>query len=437
MLISKDRAVKLFVFLSEIIGQDVIDKNDCLLGRLHDIPLRISDEIYPRAAGFIIERGILRKEYAYIEVNQMGSINEVFKVNVLKHQIVFDKNRPRYDLTLCRDILDQQVVDTDNQKVVRVNDVHLLRVDNQLYLAHVDVGLRALIRRLEWTPLVDAVVKSISPKSPYLKQEEFIPWKNTHVLRSGRYKNVLRLDVARQKLSQIPPTDLADIMEDLDIFEKISLFKSLDVDVQRKVFSDLATQEKQDLIDHLDDKEASSLLENIPADEATDLLLSLPKPITRRLMHRMQTKKSKKLRKLLGFAKDSAGGLMTTEYLFLMQDACVKDAVDLLKNNVEYPGNIYNIYIVDAEHRLLGSTSLRRFINEDPHIPILQTCYPRKIFVRTDDGMEEVALLLEKYKFTSIAVLNEADVLQGVITSDDVLEELIPLTWSKYKGKLT
>jgi sporulation protein YlmC with PRC-barrel domain len=188
--------VKLFVFLSEIIGQDVVDKNGRLIGRLSDIPLRISDEIYPRAAGLVIERGALRKEYAHIEINQMETINEAWKANVPKHQLTFNKNRPRYDLTLRRDILDQQVVDTDNQKVVRVNDVHLLRVDNQLYLAHVDVGLRALVRRLEWTPFVDAFIKTIFPKSPYLTEEDFIPWKNTHVLRAGRNKNVLQLDVA-------------------------------------------------------------------------------------------------------------------------------------------------------------------------------------------------------------------------------------------------
>jgi magnesium transporter len=225
-------------------------------------------------------------------------------------------------------------------------------------------------------------------------------------------------------------------MEDLDIFEQLSLFKSLDEQVQRKVFADLATQEKNDLIDQMDDREAVSLIENIPADEATDLLLSLPKDKTRQLMRLMETKTSKELRKLLGFAKDSAGGLMTTEYLSLKDDALVKDALSLIKENVSYPGNIYHIYLVDDKHHLLGSTSLRYFINEDPDTAIIATCYSPKVFVYTDDGMEEIALLLEKYKFSSIPVLDEEEVLQGVITSDDVMEELIALAWSKYKDKL-
>jgi magnesium transporter len=108
----------------------------------------------------------------------------------------------------------------------------------------------------------------------------------------------------------------------------------------------------------------------------------------------------------------------------------------MIKDHVNSPGNIYTLYVVDDEHRLVGSTSLRRFINEDPQRPILEVCFPKNVFVRTDDGMEEVALLLEKYKFLSIPVVDAHEVLQGVITTDDVMEELIALAWSKYKEKL-
>lgn len=429
--------MKLFIYLSEILNSRVADSNGVIIGKLHDIAMRISEEVYPRPEAYIVERGFIKKEYAHIKVDDVQEINKTFKLRIPIEDIQFKKTRLKYDFTLCNDILDQQVVDTDHQKVVRVNDVHLLRVDNNLYPAHVDIGLRALVRRLGWTYFIDMIVKLVSPQSNYLTREDFIPWKNTQVLTSGRYRNVLRLDVARKKLSQIPPTELAEIMEDLDIFEKSSLFKSLDVEVQRKVFADLATQEKNDLIDQMDDSEAVSLIENIPADEATDLLLSLPKEKTWQLMRLMESQTSRKLRKLLGFAKDSAGGLMTTEYLCLKEDALVKDAIKAIKDNVQYPGNIYHIYIIDDQQHLIGATSLRQFINADPDTPIMETCPPGKVFVHTDDGMEEIALLLEKYKFSSIPVLDEEEVLQGVITSDDVMEELIALAWSKYKEKLT
>src|SRR3989338_7903750 len=143
-----------------------------------------------------------------------------------------------------------------------------------------------------------------------------------------------------------------------------------------------------------------------------------------------------KLRKLLSFAKDSAGGLMTTEYLSLKPDATVAEAIAKIKDNTDFPGSFFFLYIIDDNHKYLGTTSLRRFINAEPATPLLRTCYPEDVHVYTEDDIEQVALLLERYKFSSIPVLNHEGILQGVITIADVMEELIALVWSKYKEKL-
>ena len=428
--------MQLFLYFSEILGADVVDAHHQWVGRLYDVTMRLNEEVFPLAEKIIVSRGVFRREFAVIPMTDVQEVDRPLRLRIPGERVVFQKASYPYDFSVRRNILDQQVVDTNGQKVVRVNDVHLLRVDNQIYLAHVDVGLRGLVRRLEWTGFVDAVVSRVAPHSPYLTQEELISWKNTHILTTGRTKGVLRSDVARKKLAKIPSAKLADIMEDLDVFEKVSLFKTFGKEVQRRVFTDMSPHEKEELIDQLSDQEAGNLLENIPADEATDLLHNLPKDRRRQLLRFMHSETSRKLRKLLGFAQDSAGGLMTTEYLSLPEDVLVKDAMALIKRSVDYPGNIFFIYIVDARHRLVGVTSLRRFINEPPEMLLMETCYPNRVFVRTDDEMEEVALLLEKYKFSSIPVLDEEDVLEGVITIDDILEELISLAWRKYKDQL-
>jgi len=428
---------KFFIYFSEILGKTVRDSHNRRAGCLCDVGIKINGEIYPKAAHLVLKRGLFIKKFAMIDWEEsVKEIGDFIKLKIDRQQIEYAAKRMNCDFSLCRDILDQQIVDIDNHKVVRVNDLHLLRVESHLYLAHVDVGTRGLVRRLEWTGWVDRIVRFFSPHSAFLTQEDFISWKNTQVLNLGRVKNVLRLDVARQKLSQIPPMELAEIMGDLDKVEKGHLFKSLDVELQRKVFTDLATAQQAELIDQLDDKESVSLLENIPADEAADLLLRLSKRKTRNLMKLMETRVSKKLSKLLGFSKDSAGGLMTTEYLTLPQGALVSDALRKIKENTDSPGNIYNIYIIDDQSRLLGFAPLRNFIDADPQLPLILFLDPNKIFVRTDDKMEHVAVLLEKYKFSVIPVLNKEDVLQGVITIDDVMEELISIAWSKYKEKL-
>ncbi len=428
--------MRLFIYLSEMLGRKVCDSNGRVIGRLTDVSMRLADEVFPRAESLIISRGFIVKQYMSVAIESFERLGKNLKIKKDAGQVNFKPEKLRVDFSLCRDILDQQVVDTHDQKVVRVNDVHLLRVDNQIYLAHVDVGLRGLVRRLGWQKFIDAIVKMIVPDSPYLKEEELISWRNSQALTLGRNKNVLRFNEAKRKLARIPPTQLAEIMEDLDIFEKLSLFKSFTFDLQKKVFTDLAPQEKEELIDQLTDREAADLIENIPSDEAVDLLADIPKEKSAKWLRLIHSATSKQLRKLLGFAQDSAGGLMTTEYLYLKRDALVGDAMAKIKKFVDYPGNIFHVYIVDDEHKLLGATSLRRFINEDDKKPLIETCYPKRIFVRTDDDVEEIALLLEKYKFSSIPVLDENDVLQGVITTDDVLEELISLAWTKYKDQL-
>ena len=433
---NNEATTKFFIYFSQILGREVVDHNNRCVGTLCDIAMKMNSEIYPKAAFLILKKGFVKKKFAQLNWDEIEELGEIIKLKTDLKKVAYESKRIKHDFSLCIDILDQQIVDINNRKVVRVNDVHLLRVENHLYLAHVDVGSRGLIRRLGWTKGIDRIIKFFSPHSPYLHQEELISWKNTQLLNLGRVKNVLRLDVTQQKLSQIHPMELVEIMKDLDTYEQCHLFRSLDVVVQRKVFAGLATIKQAELIEQLDEKEAASLIENIPSDEAADLLLKLPRRKTLKLMKVIETKTSKKLSRLLGFSKNSAGGLMTTEFISLPQNALVKDALQKVKENVQSPANIYHIYLVDEEQRLVGATALRHIISVDLETPLLQTCYPHKIFVHTDDGMEKVALLLEKYKISAIPVVNGNEILQGIITIDDVMEELISMAWKKYKEKL-
>jgi len=429
--------MKIFLYLSQIIGLEVLDSQGQWVGRLHDIAMNPSSDNYPKASDLILRRGSYPQEYARVSWEDITYIEEDIRLKVPENKITFSQEIPKFDFTLRRDIFDQQVVDIDDQRVVRVNDIHLLRVENQLYASHVDVGLRAIFRRLGWAGIVDFIVSRFNPKSPYLIHEELIHWKATQILpKLGRMKSLLKLEVSKNALASIPPAALADIIQDLDIFARVSLFKSLDTVLQNKVFTDMTLAYKEELIDQLSEREAAQLITNIPADEATDLLMKLPREKTLHLMGLLGSETNKKLRKLLSFAKDSAGGLMTTEYLYLKPDATVADAFNKIKENINFPGTIFFFYIVDDNHKYLGTTSLRRFFNEDPKTRLLDTCYPENIHVYTDDSVEQVALLLERHKSSSIPVLNNQDILQGIITIDDVLEELISLAWHKYKEKL-
>ena len=425
-----------FIYFSQIIGKKIVDNEGRFIGRFYDFSVALNNDIYPRAKGIILKKGFFLGQYSEIAITELDRLDDKIYLKCPASAVTFQKERINCEFGLRRDVLDQQVVDVENKKVVRVNDVHLLRVDNQFHIAHVDVGFRALIRRMDVEPLVDAVIRLVKPKADYLKAQDLVSWKNSQVLTLGNLKNVLKLDVARAKIAKIPPTALADIMRDLDVFEQASVFRTLSFDVQIKVFADMTLADKLGLVDQLDDKEVVLLISNIPSDEAADFMMGLPKVRMHQLFRLLETQTSKKLRKLLGFRKKSAGGLMAMEFLSLPKTANAGDAVVKIKASIDFPGSLTTIYVVDENGKYLGTTTIRKFINEDPARPILETCHPHKLFVRTDDGVEKLALLLEQYKYSAIPVLDKADILVGSITVDDVMEELIALAWGKYKDQI-
>ncbi len=426
-----------FVYFSRFLGKPVVDMDGVCFARVYDLAFNLNNDIYPKARGVVVRRGsFFGRSFAEIAFADIERMTDKVYLKVKRDAVVFSRVKVDGEFELRRDVLDQQVVDIENKKVVRVNDVHLLKVESQYHIAHVDVGLRAMVRRLDWEPFVDFMMGLINPGSSYLREEELISWKNTQVLVLGSKKNVLKLDLARAKLAKIPPTALAEIMGDLDVFEQALLFRSLAFDVQQKVFADMAADDKAGLVDQLEDKEIVALIAKIPSDEAADFLMGLPKERMHQLLRMMETQTSKKLRTLLGFHKDSAGGLMATEFLSLRIDATVGDAINKVKASVDTHASLTTIYIVDENNKYHGTTTIGKFINEDVAKEIMSTCHPQKVFVRTDDGMEEVALLLEQYKYSAIPVLDANDVLVGSITVDDVMEELIALAWGKYKDQL-
>ncbi len=428
--------MKIFVYFSELLKKEVVDINNNFVGKVNDIALNLTAEIYPKAIKLIISKGLFRRLFCEINWEDLQEFDGIIKLKTAINDLKFQKTAPQNDFSINVDFLDQQVVDTFNQKVVRVNDVHLLRVDNQLYLAHVEVGSRGLVRRLGWEIVIDFIVRLFNPRANYLSREDLISWKHTQPLSIGRTKNVIRLDIARQKLSQIPPPELKEIMLDLDRQQRISLFKSLDVNLKQKIFGDFGLEIQQEILDKLEDKEASLILEAIPADEAADLLLSLSREKVDKLLVVMETTKSKKLSQLLGYSSDSAGGLMTTEYISIDKNATVEQALQKLREFTSQAETIYYIFILDEQNHLVGITSLRRLLIASPGSSILETKFPKHIFVRTEDSAKEVAYLMDKYKCSAIPVVNKDNVMQGVITVDDVLAKVIPLAWRRLRKKI-
>jgi predicted transcriptional regulator/sporulation protein YlmC with PRC-barrel domain len=431
---NKMDAKRVFVYFSQVMDKPVIDKNGEMVGKIYDIVVKPS-EVYPISDSLIIRQGFPNRKYAVIiwsDILEMDS--EEVRLKIDKSKIIFiEKHDNREELTLRRDILDQQVVDTYNHKVIRVNDIHLLSVDHCLMAAHVDISLRGLIRRLGVEKFVDFFIRLVNKNAKYLKTEYLISWKYIQPLSINPASMTIKVDVPQKQFSNIPAADLGDIFLDLSINQQISLLKSLDLNTKARIFTHIDFKTQKSLIEELDHKEIAEILQRIPSDEAADFLEKLSKDKTEHLLSLMESKYSKKLSQLLGYSSDSAGGLMTTEYMAFLKDTPIESVLKQIKERTFKVEPSQFVYILDESNHLVGATNFRRLISADPQDHIQKAAFPKIYFVHLNSSVKEVAYLMEKYKYYAIPVVDENNALQGIITVDDILSQVISIAWRRLK----
>lgn len=428
----------MFNFFTQIMNWDVIDKHGRYVGWPFDLTVDFNGA-YPPVTGLTVQRGRFKKEYALFPWNQIHIVKnkneEVLQLRVSLESIKYSTVIPNIaESTIRRNILDQQVVDTYNRKVVRVNDVHMLRVDSSFRLAHVDVGMRGMVRRLGWESVIDKFLRLFNPHSRYLSREGFIAWKYVQPLAVNPIVGKIPLSVAQSELDNIPPADLSEILEELDILHRTALFKSLDADIQGEILGELDERMRKELIAELDLKTAARVLEIMPADEVTDILQDLPRSERTRFLGSLSSRKAQKLSELLAHHEDSAGGHMTTEFIRLPQSLTVQEAIARIKEQGNVAETVYYAFIVDDERKLQGVVTFRTLLIEPLDAPIAEVMTERPIAVNVNDSAKEVAFVLDKYNLFAVPVVDAENVLQGIITVDDILSLVIEEAWGEKSG---
>lgn len=422
----------MFTFFTEVIKKGIIDKHGKWLGRPHDFLAGLG-EPYPRFTSLIVAAGVVRRRYAIVPWSAVEQTNEQFHLKIGAETLTF---APEYssDTTVRKHILDQQVVDTYNKKIVRVNDIHLLRVENDLRIAHVDVGLRGLVRRLGWERIVDLVVGFISPHSAYLAKESFIAWKYIQPLSIHPDNGTIQLNVSQDQMRTIPPPDLSEMLVELDPYQRAAMFRALDMDMQVGILTEMDIKQQKELIKALDSKTCANIFERMPADEATDLLGELSRRDADRILTQVGTKKARRLSTLLRHKSNSAGGLMTTEILTLPNTMTVGEAIEHVKSLPFKAETIYYAYVVDPENHLEGIITFKHLLTSRPEQKITEVMVSKPVSVHVSDSAREVAYIIDKYNFLAVPVIDQNKVLQGIITIDDVLSLVISESWGKKTG---
>ena len=327
---------------------------------------------------------------------------------------------PTADFWARRDVLDDQVVDVSGAQVLRVNDVHLIYSENNLIFGHVEVGLRGILRRLRFERPIAFLAQWLFD---YTLKDSFVTWKNLQVLSPGGIPGGVRVNKLSERLADIHPAELADILEELGVKDRQVLFNSLPVETAADALEEVNPEFQRTLVSHGEPGRVADILEEMPPDEAADVLRDLG-PDAQGLINRMENEAAAEVQTLLSHREESAGGVMDQNYITASPDetvASILAKIPELSREVQ----VYNlIFVVDENRKLQGVLSLRELYRADPDAKLASITTKELVTVTPETRLKDVAREFAKYGFQAMPVVDENMILQGLVRYDSVLSHL-------------
>jgi CBS domain-containing protein/sporulation protein YlmC with PRC-barrel domain len=406
------------VYLTELTGLKVFSPHGDRIGRVAEAAVA-PGEHQRRVARYLVGDG--GRTRFTIRYDQVQSIS--LEGLVLRDALLTPYRRDESLLLLCRDLLDQQIIDANGRKVVRVNDMTLtietVNGRQELWVLEVDVGVRGAFRRLLEGVATPAVIRRLQePIKP-----NSIRWEYCNVIEPDPQRR-LKLNISLDLLNQIHPADLADIVEELPPAEREALIESLDEEVAADTLSEVEPKIQSSILESLDADKAADLLEEMAPDHAADALSELEPEAKSEILSDMEQTEAAEIGELLEYQEDTAGGMMNTEFVALHEHAVVRDAIEALRGNEELLESLNTLFLVDAEERLVGSVPLARLFVLPDGAPLRGVAYRELWKVPVEADRDRVIEFFDKYNILTLPVVDENEKLQGVITADDVISVL-------------
>ena len=403
------------LYLTELLGLKVFDLKGRRIGVVKDAAL------VPLVDPVRVDRYLIGGGYSWLTVRydqiQSISLNGIY----LRDEILTPYHSDEYMLRLARDLLDQQIIDAQGRKVVRINDLTLeLRNDDgveQLWVLEVDIGIRSIFRRvLQGLPprWIRQVQTRIPPRS--------IRWEFCNILEPDPQRR-LRLNISNRLLENMHPADLADIVEELSPKDREAIFENIDSEVAADALSEVEPDIQARILESLETETAADIVEEMSPDEAADVLAELKEETSDEILEEMESQPKADVEELMEFDEDTAGGMMNTEYVALPEDATVADALRALRSNEELLENLNTLFLIDGEERLKGAVPLARLFLHEGATALKSLAAETLISVNVDEQQDRVTETFDKYNLLTLPVL-QGDRLAGVITADDIISVL-------------
>jgi magnesium transporter len=409
---------------SALLGRSVVDMEGTVCGRVVDLAVDVStDQVH--VAALILRRnegGKVKKTLLPV----MQVVWPAVKGAPLRVKTEPEAYKEPNDfLLLDYDLLDQQIIDVDGRKVVRVNDVNLAWEPGSgmgetagLRIVEVEVGNRGAMRRLfKGLPvaMVDEFVGRLTARA--------IPWACVDLIERDPARRV-RLKIGQERLAKLHPSDIADILEDLAPSERGAVFSSLPEETAAEALEEIDPKMQKALLQGLDSERAADILEEMDPGAAADVLAELSDEESDAILEEMEPEERQDVEELLEFSADSAAGRMTTDFVSAPKDATVADAVQALRDFEGDPDTITEIYLLGEDEKLFGVVMLPRLLLSTLDTKLATLSEGHNVHCTLDADEKHVAELFDKYNLRSLPVVDHHGRIAGAIHAEQVIAQL-------------
>jgi len=404
------------VYLSEVLKKDVVDQFGRKIGALWDL------SIIPGAELPSITRLILRKGRQLFEV----PVQSLQHFNRFVITVDLSEGSPETysfkegDILVRKHILDKQIVDVNGAKVVRVNDLKLGDAEGTVCVIGIDVGPNGILRRIDGGSLIQKALGALNKPI----KETIIGWNYLQTM--DPQLRHLTLNVAKKQLGELHPSDLAQILTEVAPDEGTEILASVDEELAGEALHEVPDEVRDKILKEMDKELISDILEEMPPDEAADILGDMPEETSEELLSLMEKEDAEEVKDLLSYEEDTAGGLMTSEFLDFSPDMTIDQTMTDIRLLVPDVDFIYYIYVVDDDDHLLGVVTLKRLLTS-PLFKTLQEVMTQNVkSVHFDTGRKEIAEMISKYDIIALPVVDDDNKIVGIITVDDIIDLLVP-----------
>ncbi len=403
------------LMVTQVLRSPVLNPAGEELGRLEDLIVKLDGGGYPPVTGIKVRMGG-REVFVSSKNLEKLAPGEV-RLNTQALDTGAFQRRPG-EVLLAADVLGRHLMDVVRGRIVQAHDLVLAHSEDGWRLLGVDRSPRAMLRRLV-------------PRRgrPDLRKHAILDWKDVQPFVG--HVPTARLLVPLQRLRRLHPAQIADLVEGASHAEGEEILDAVESDKEltADVFEELDAEHQVEFLRSMSNEEAAQVLERMAPDDAADLLGDLDQERRKPIFDLMSAQAQHKLRKLLQYHPSTAGGMMSPDYVWVLQGATAAEALEAVRIDDKAPHQLLNtVFVTDADGKFIGSISTADLLRTEAGRKVeeleLADCH-----VTTGADVTDVTLTMADYNLIALAVTDAAGNLLGAVSADDVIEAIVPEEW--------